>query len=77
MTHSDVETLFHEFGHALHSIVTRAKYRSLCRNECARRFRRSAVANVAELGLGQKVLDTFAADYRDPSKKSRPRSFRR
>ena len=26
MTHTDVETLFHEFGHALHSIVTRAKY---------------------------------------------------
>ncbi|HTL79767.1 MAG TPA: M3 family metallopeptidase, partial [Candidatus Babeliales bacterium] len=25
MTHQDVETLFHEFGHALHSIVTRAK----------------------------------------------------
>src|SRR5437868_934203 len=26
MTHQDVETLFHEFGHALHSIVTRAKF---------------------------------------------------
>ena len=26
MMHSDVEVLFHEFGHALHTIVTRAKY---------------------------------------------------
>src|SRR5207237_3796061 len=26
MTHSDVEPLFHEFGHAFHSITTRATY---------------------------------------------------
>src|SRR4029450_4472216 len=26
LTHTDAETLVHEFGHALHSIVTRAKY---------------------------------------------------
>src|SRR6266700_5780009 len=26
LSHTDVETLFHEFGHAMHSIMTRAKY---------------------------------------------------
>ena len=59
MTHTDVETLFHEFGHALHSIVTRAKYQRFCRLECAGRFRRSAFADAAELGLGQNRARYF------------------
>jgi len=54
MTHTDVETLFHEFGHALHSIVTRAKYGRFAGTPRAGGLRGSTVADAAELGLGQK-----------------------
>ena len=39
MTHTDVETLFHEFGHALHAIVTRAKYARFAGTNVPARFR--------------------------------------
>jgi len=33
------------------------------------RFRRVSLANAAKLGGDKNVLDSFAADYREPSKK--------
>src|SRR6266513_3110452 len=69
MTHSDVETLFHEFGHALHSIVTRPKYGRFAGTHVPGDFVEAPSQMLQNWVWDKKVLDTFAADYRDPSKK--------
>jgi oligopeptidase A len=69
MTHQDMETLFHEFGHALHSIVTRAKYGRFAGTHVPGDFVEAPSQMLQNWVWDKKVLDTFAADYRDPSKK--------
>jgi thimet oligopeptidase len=69
MTHQDVETLFHEFGHALHSIVTRAKYGRFAGTHVPGDFVEAPSQMLQNWVWDKKVLDTFAADYRDSSKK--------
>ncbi len=69
MTHQDVETLFHEFGHALHAITTRAKYGRFAGTQVPRDFVEAPSQMLQNWVWDKKVLDTFAADYRDPSKK--------
>src|SRR6266481_7474468 len=69
LTHQDVETLFHEFGHALHSIVTRAKYGRFAGTNVPGDFVEAPSQMLQNWVWDKKVLDTFAADYRDPSKK--------
>ena len=69
MTHQDVETLFHEFGHALHSIVTRAKYGRFAGTHVPGDFVEAPSQMLQNWVWDKKVLDTFAADYRDPSRK--------
>src|SRR5947199_2986929 len=70
MTHSDVETLFHEFGHALHSIVTRAKYGRFAGTHVPGDFVEAPSQMLQNWVWDKTVLDTFAGCYRDPSKKS-------
>jgi thimet oligopeptidase len=72
LTHQDVETLFHEFGHALHSIVTRAKYGRFAGTHVPGDFVEAPSQMLQNWVWDKKVLDTFAADYRDPSKKIPP-----
>ena len=69
MTHTDVETLFHEFGHALHAITTRANYGRFAGTHVPGDFVEAPSQMLQNWVWDKQVLDTFAADYRDPSKK--------
>jgi thimet oligopeptidase len=69
LDHQDVETLFHEFGHAMHSILTRAKYSRFSGTSVPRDFVEAPSQMLENWVWDKKVLDSFAADYRDPSKK--------
>jgi thimet oligopeptidase len=69
MSHDDVETIFHEFGHAMHTILTRAKYSRFSGTSVPRDFVEAPSQMLENWAWDKSVLDTFAADYRDPSKK--------
>jgi thimet oligopeptidase len=69
LAHSDVETLFHEFGHAMHAILTRVKYSRFSGTSVPQDFVEAPSQMLENWVWDKKVLDTFAADYRDPEKK--------
>jgi thimet oligopeptidase len=69
LPHRDVETLFHEFGHAMHSILTRARYSRFAGTSVPRDFVEAPSQMLEHWVWDKTVLDSFAADYRDPSQK--------
>ena len=69
LSHDEVETVFHEFGHAMHTILTRAKYSRFAGTSVPQDFVEAPSQMLENWPWDKQVLDSFAADYRDPKKK--------
>ena len=69
MSHDEVETVFHEFGHAMHTILTRAQYGRFAGTSVPQDFVEAPSQMLENWAWDKTVLDSFAADYRDPNKK--------
>ena len=68
LSHREVEILFHEFGHAMHSILTRARFSRFSGTSVPGDFVEAPSQMLEAWVWDKRVLDSFAADYRDPSK---------
>ena len=69
LSHDEVETVFHEFGHAMHTILTRAQYSRFAGTSVPQDFVEAPSQMLENWPWDKTVLDSFAADYRDPKKK--------
>ncbi len=69
LKHSDVETLFHEFGHVMHGMLSRSRFVAQTGFAVPQDFVEAPSQMLESWVWDKAVLDTFAADYRDPSKK--------
>jgi len=69
LSHFEVETLFHEFGHVLHTITTRAKYGRFAGTHVPTDFVEAPSQMLQNWVWDKNVLDSFAADYHESSKK--------
>ena len=66
---SDVVTLFHEFGHVMHGMLTRSRFVAQTGFSVPQDFVEAPSQMLENWVWDKAVLDTFAADYRDPAKK--------
>ncbi|MBK8913214.1 MAG: Zn-dependent oligopeptidase [Phycisphaerales bacterium] len=68
MTHDEVETFFHEFGHCLHTILSDCRYNAVSGTNVARDFVEAPSQMFENWVWNVDVLNTFAAHYRTGEK---------
>jgi thimet oligopeptidase len=69
LKHSDVDTLFHEFGHVMHGILSRSRFVAQTGFAVPQDFIEAPSQMLENWVWDKAVLDTFASDYRDSTKK--------
>ena len=69
LDHEEVTTIFHEFGHAMHAILTTVDYANFSGLNVPQDFVEAPSQMLEYFTWDKNVLDSFAADYRDPTKK--------
>ena len=64
ITHDELTTLLHEFGHSLHGMLAEGRYPSLCGTNVARDFVELPSQIMENWAFEPEFLDNFAKDYK-------------
>ncbi|MBI5246828.1 MAG: Zn-dependent oligopeptidase [Elusimicrobia bacterium] len=65
LTHGDVETFFHEFGHLMHQTLTKARYASMSGSSTALDFVEAPSQMLEEFVFEKPVLDELSGHWKD------------
>ncbi|NLO92056.1 MAG: Zn-dependent oligopeptidase [Elusimicrobia bacterium] len=69
LKHSDVVTLFHEFGHVMHNVFTQAKYGRFAGTKVLRDFVEAPSKMAENWAWNAEVLKAISGHYKNPSEK--------
>ncbi|MFA6004125.1 MAG: M3 family metallopeptidase, partial [Elusimicrobiota bacterium] len=72
MSHEEVTTFFHEFGHIMHQTLTTAKYQSFSGSNVALDFVEAPSQMSENFAWNPKVLDRLSGHYKDQTRKLPP-----